>query len=382
MSELGIHNMWVFFIQSNDRNTTDRFIALSAKSLRRGWTSPSLNASRTTTGPKRSTSLPRSWRLFRSTTMPSTSTRKRWSSGFLLKTGPRQGVCSGRCLTKPKRSLVLPYSPTSYATFATGRENIQSLTCDFDLIGRHNLITLAFEYILGFFFSVPAPEDVIKIEIVPNAKILPFVFAIVNKNHMQSAREKNYFLSLTRTADSDKLPSSFVFMTESNELTQLLFSEDLSSAVHRSQSFCDSLPLLIRRRKNLPQSRHHLWQTLPHFDTRLSKDRRRTWSVQGPLAGHHLICRLCRELQYQLHHSSRAAAQDQGCSWCRDAQDPKGCRAGACRGAGKEKAEEKREQRSKISKLSPKEQLKIEQKEREKEMRKMRQKQSKRMWVG
>lgn len=280
----------------------------------------------------------------------------------------------------PKDPLVLPYSPTSYATFATGRENIQSLTCDFDLIGRHNLITLAFEYILGFFFSVPAPEDVIKIEIVPNAKILPFVFAIVNKNHMQSAREKNYFLSLTRTADSDKLPSSFVFMTESNELTQLLFSEDLSSAVHRSQSFLRLFAIADQKKEkpttvqDITFGKPSLTLTLdfPKTDEELEACKallQATISFVDSAVNYSASSAIRPELQRKIK-----AVRD---SEMRKIQ--KVAEQERADELAKKKAEEKREQRSKISKLSPKEQLKIEQKEREKEMRKMRQKQSKRM---
>ena len=47
---------------------------------------------------------------------------------------------------------------------------------------------------------------------------LKFITSIVNKTSMNKCRNDNYFLSLTHTAESDKLPLQYVFMSENNQL--------------------------------------------------------------------------------------------------------------------------------------------------------------------
>lgn len=53
---------------------------------------------------------------------------------------------------------------------------------------------------------------------------------------MQTAREDNYYLSLTRTTDSEKLPIYYTFMTESAEISETMFNSELSDAIHHPNS--------------------------------------------------------------------------------------------------------------------------------------------------
>lgn len=280
----------------------------------------------------------------------------------------------------PKQPIVLPYSPISFGTFATGRENIESINFEFTLIGRHNPFSLALEYILSFFFSFPAPQDVIKLEITPNTPITPFIFAIVNKNYMQSAREDNYYLTLTRTSDSEKLPPSFVFMSESNELTQLLFSEQLSESVHKCQSFLRSFAITDQAKAkptkigDITFAKTKLILTLD-FPKNAEEQKACAELIQNTIA-------FVDDVAAKSQSSSIRAEIQRKVKATRDAEVKKLQKIADQERADellKKKDEEKREQRSKISKLSAKEQLKAEQKEREREQRKMRNRQSKRM---
>lgn len=268
-------------------------------------------------------------------------------------------------------------SPVNYVTYATGRLNIDSLTGTFILKGRQNIISLTLEYILSFFFSLPSPVDSINITITPNRKasINSFVFAIVNKEIMKRSREQNYFLSLTKTSDSTKLPPYLVFMSENPEVTEALFASDLAEAVQNSQNVLDLLALSDQRKERpekpedtesipsltltlkFPQNEEDakvsaaiLSSAIRLVDTAVEKTHLRPEVVKKIKATREV------ELKKILKAQDEIKAEE----------------------LAKKKAEEKRDQRNRISKLSPAEQKKAEEKERQKEQRKLRQKQMKR----
>ncbi|CAN6674373.1 hypothetical protein TRVA0_052S00760 [Trichomonascus vanleenenianus] len=137
----------------------------------------------------------------------------------------------------PGQELVVADSPTLYTTYATGRTNVKSMVARMTLKGRQNIATLLVEYGLSMFYGGFEPKDEINVLLTPHddAKIDSFVFAVVNKNVMNSAREKNYYLSLTRTTDSEKLPPYLTFMSENHEITEHMFTPELAEAVADSE---------------------------------------------------------------------------------------------------------------------------------------------------
>lgn len=140
-----------------------------------------------------------------------------------------------------KKQYVAEQNNTWYTTFATGRSSIESITARAHMTARYNPLTLLMERVVGLFFPSLFEKDLgefLEVSIVPNGFYvtspnadLPkedavtailsrfkFIASIVNKSVMTKARETNYFLSLTHTSESEKLPVEYVFMSESNQL--------------------------------------------------------------------------------------------------------------------------------------------------------------------
>lgn len=282
--------------------------------------------------------------------------------------------------SNPKEPLVISHSPTSYATYATGRENIASFNVEFGLIGRHNPISLALEYVMGFIFSISGPEDVVKIEITPNAKIVPFIFGIIHKDHMKAARDENYALSLSRTSDSSKLSNSFVFMSESNELTDILFTPELSEAVKKNDKL-----LRVFAIADQGKERPKKVEDITNAHTKLILTLNFPKTEEEGAASAQLIQAAIDFIDLAVEKSVGTAIRPEiqrKIKATRDAEVKKINKAldqERAEELAQKKAEELREKRDKISKLSPEEQRKAEQKQREKQLRKQKQKQSKRM---
>lgn len=145
-----------------------------------------------------------------------------------------------------KGGAKLPYvaeqNNTWYTTFATGRACIESITARAHLTARYNPLSLLMERVVGLFIPSLFEKDLgefVEVNIVPNGTFvssstsdLPkpevsrnivskfsFITSVVNKSVMTKVREANYFLSLTHTAESEKLPVQYVFMSETNQLS-------------------------------------------------------------------------------------------------------------------------------------------------------------------
>lgn len=138
------------------------------------------------------------------------------------------------------RKLVVADTPSHFTTYATGRVNIDTLTAKTKLKTRQNLLTLIFEYVFSFFMdAVPVPTDEVTITLKINkgANAPDGIWAIVHKDAMRKARDDLYYLSLTKTSDSDKLPNSCVFMAESAEFTEKLYYPALKELLTETSSF-------------------------------------------------------------------------------------------------------------------------------------------------
>ncbi|KAG5362178.1 UPF0674 endoplasmic reticulum membrane protein [Yarrowia sp. C11] len=138
------------------------------------------------------------------------------------------------------RKILVADTPSNFTTYATGRVNIDSLTAKSKLKTRQNILTLLFEYVFSFFMDaipVPADEVTISLKINKSANVPDGIWAIVHKDAMRKAREDLYFLSLTKTSDSEKLPVSCVFMSENSELTEKLYNPALKELLTETAPF-------------------------------------------------------------------------------------------------------------------------------------------------
>lgn len=155
---------------------------------------------------------------------------------------------------KPE-SLLKEKSLFEFATYASGRQNTAFTDVKLTLTKKFNPIVNIFETILGYFVeSFPIPYDVMEATTYPfdgkenlTVPAMPgttelrakdpkstfdgFVWAIVNKDKMQRAREDRYDLSLTFTKDNAKLPIWATVMSESAEITEALLTPELADAV-------------------------------------------------------------------------------------------------------------------------------------------------------
>lgn len=129
-------------------------------------------------------------------------------------------------------SLYVKDSSESYSSYATGRANIAKVDLTFRLAPRHNSFVWILETLLSIFTeSVQAPTDRVDIVITPSAEYDNFILAIVSKLGMNDFRKFNYYLSLTKTSDSARLPESFVFMSEAAEFQDKTLTEELRQSL-------------------------------------------------------------------------------------------------------------------------------------------------------
>ncbi|CAH6721342.1 UPF0674 endoplasmic reticulum membrane protein [[Candida] jaroonii] len=131
-----------------------------------------------------------------------------------------------------KDELYIKDSSENYSSYATGRDNISRVNIDIKLRPRHNIFVWFLEGVISFFTeAVKKPIDKVDIVIYPSFAYDNFISAIVSKLGMNDYRKFNYFLSLTKTSDSAKIPESFVFMSEGNEFQEKILTEKLLSSL-------------------------------------------------------------------------------------------------------------------------------------------------------
>lgn len=174
------------------------------------------------------------------------------------------GVPTLQADVKPD-SLIKEKSLFEFATYATGRQNTAFTDVKLTLAKRFNPIVNTFETVLGFFSEAfPAPQDSVEAFVYPfdgkesltvpsipggvevRAKDVKstydnFVWAIVNKDIMQRARDDRYDLSLTFTKDNSKLPNWLTVMSENAEITDALLTKELVDAVKAAGDLFDHL---------------------------------------------------------------------------------------------------------------------------------------------
>ncbi|KAF7542446.1 hypothetical protein G7046_g10166 [Stylonectria norvegica] len=170
-----------------------------------------------------------------------------------------------------------------YATYASGRQNTAFLDVKLTLAKRFNPIVNAAEVILGYFIeSFPAPQDYVEAFLYPfdgkeslTVPQLPgaaeirskdakstydgFVWAVVNKDHMQAVRDERYDLSITFTKDNAKLPNWLTVMSESAEISDSLLTQELADAIKSAGELFDYI-IISDQPTEKPQS---LEETVP-----------------------------------------------------------------------------------------------------------------------
>ncbi|KAA8912695.1 hypothetical protein TRICI_003413 [Trichomonascus ciferrii] len=280
----------------------------------------------------------------------------------------------------PQGDLIVSDSPTQFTTYASGRENIRNLTAAITLKNRQNIVTMFMEEVMGMFWKIFQTKDSIEIVIRPSIGLDPFIFAVVNKEVMQAAREDNYYLSLTRTTDSEKLPIYYTFMTESAEISDAMFNSELSEAIHHPNSqnvleyvaITDQLtdrPTTLEAAAARPQIR--LSMKFPSSKEDLEASKKVLNSAINMIDFAAKKGRWRPEVTRKIKNTREAEVK----------KVQKLLDEEKAEELAQKKAEKKREQQQNLSKLSPAEQRKAEQKEREKEQRKQAKRQSKRQQI-
>lgn len=270
-------------------------------------------------------------------------------------------------------------SSENFTSYATGRVNIASVKIDFRLQPRQNVFVWIAETLMSFFTtSVQKPTDRVDITITPSSEYDNFISSIVSKVGMDNHRKYNYFLSLTKTTDSNSLPESFVFMCESNEFQDKILSEQLKSSLTlesasylRYISFTDQpterpeiLRDLIPRRRivisaNLTSKKNHLKQIEQILDATFNiVDRLASKEIKLSSEAIKKVVKTRENEVAKIKKIEDEIKQEQ---------------------LAEEKAKLRREEKNRLRNLSSEEQLKLEKKAAEKKQRKLQKKQRVRM---
>ncbi|GMM37242.1 hypothetical protein DASC09_045670 [Saccharomycopsis crataegensis] len=136
-----------------------------------------------------------------------------------------------------KKELFFSDDEQHYVSYASGRVNVAQFIMKFTLESRQNFTVWLMEHVFHFFFeSIEALNDEVEITATlhDDIKVDPFICAIVNKDDMDKKRKDNYFLSLTKTSDSDKLPVEYVYMSESAEINDALWTPELKELLEQN----------------------------------------------------------------------------------------------------------------------------------------------------
>jgi hypothetical protein len=184
----------------------------------------------------------------------------------------------------------------AFVAYASGRQNVAFVDVEITLLKRYNPLIVFAEYAMSFFFdSMPAPVEKMNAVLYPfdgkEALTVPglipgtqelrgpksgydnFVWAVVNKDSMKTLRDERYDVSITATKEHAKLPVWTTVMSENAEITDLLLTPELISAVEQAGDLFDYLIITdqpINRPTNLtetvPKKRIYLSMRLPASD--------------------------------------------------------------------------------------------------------------------
>jgi len=191
---------------------------------------------------------------------------------------------------------------------------------------------------------------------------------------MKAARDENYYLSLTRTTDSAKLPPYLTFMSETNEITEAIFTSEFSDVIQDSENVLDFIAVTdqqIERPRSLEEISSHPRIVVSLKFPKSTKDQEA--SVRIVNAAINLVDIIATRPAWRVEVAKkiRATRENETKKVQKVLDEMKADKLAL------KKVELKREQQKNIAKLSPAEQSKAEQKEREKEQKRLRKRQSK-----
>ncbi|RKF63760.1 UPF0674 endoplasmic reticulum membrane protein [Erysiphe neolycopersici] len=190
--------------------------------------------------------------------------------------------------------IIREKSPSEFASYATGRQNIAFIDINVTLLKRFSPLSLFVEAAMSVFFeSIATPTEQLEAIIYPfdgkETLLVPktssatgesrkhlkstfdgFVWAIVNKDNLKNLRDDRYDLSLTSTKDSSKLPSWVTIMSESPEITEMLLTPELISTVEQSHEMLNYLIITdqpidqpVKLEDTVPKKRIYLGLKIP-----------------------------------------------------------------------------------------------------------------------
>lgn len=212
--------------------------------------------------------------------------RPQASADDVSATGLTQASEKARKKVADPANMLREKTADSYATYATGRQNIAFVDFKLTLLKRYNPLMLFGEQMIALFFeSLPAPVERMEAtsyafdgreasiapgfgqgesKKVPNSTYDGFVFAVVHKDLMKRLREDRYDLSLTASKDHAKLPIWTTVMSESAEVTDTILTPELIKAINDAG---DSFEALVVSDQPMDQPKKSVPPTSPTLYT-------------------------------------------------------------------------------------------------------------------
>ncbi|KAG8831077.1 hypothetical protein FRC17_003708 [Serendipita sp. 399] len=284
-----------------------------------------------------------------------------------------------------------PATPSSLLTdgaadmfaFSTGRRNVQSLHTIFTFLPHHDLFQLAFTYGWIMYDLRYSPNDDVTLDFrlgttgsASGANIPGFVWAIVDKNELNTIRTSRWDLTLTKTQDNHTVPSDCVVMSEVADVTEALLKhsatapfltalkDDNALKYFKSFTITDLPPTRPNGRLDASQKERHVTLSLrlASSESEMAKTVQLVKAVFG-------IIDALESGRYNIRAESvrklKIAREELDKELLKDATEEKSKEAEESKRAAKRRAEEER-----LSKLSAEQQRKAMEKEKKKALRK------------
>ncbi|KAF8339049.1 uncharacterized protein EI90DRAFT_3248358 [Cantharellus anzutake] len=172
---------------------------------------------------------------------------------------------------------VVADGPTDLFGFSTGRRSVHYLHTVFTLKPRHDLFQLAYSFIRGLIELDFEPKDDITLDFklrYDAAKGPGFVWAAVNKNHLKKLREDRWDLGVfTKTTDAIRVHPTVQIMTETADINQSVLTSGAVPSLLESLKNADALQdfksLIVTDQLPFKPDTYDAKQPLPSLLTRV-----------------------------------------------------------------------------------------------------------------
>ncbi|KAF9534308.1 hypothetical protein CPB83DRAFT_844026 [Crepidotus variabilis] len=120
---------------------------------------------------------------------------------------------------------------TDFFNFSTGRKNIVSLHTVFTLRPRHDLVQYLFQVGKTLIDLNYRPVDDLQLDfkLSPGAVADNFVFAVVAKDELPTAKTDRWDLTFTKTSENPSLPPNLSVMSEFADITENILQKSLGT---------------------------------------------------------------------------------------------------------------------------------------------------------